>query len=417
MHGFDRCFEDTARNLKDRRLSRRAALIQGSAGLAAGALAAAGLTSVAHAQEASPEAAAHQATPARSSAMPPPFVATLEPKLLDMMQEMRIPGAIVLVDDPVQGAWRSALGSGNLATGEPMQLSNYTRIGSLTKTFTATAILQLVDQGLLHLDDPVSTYQPNVPNGANITIRHLLNMTSGIATYDDDADWIQAYLADPYAVWSPDDLVAVGCALPPVFAPGEGWSYSNTNTIILGMIVEQLTNELVADVFQRSIFQPLDMNQSHLPPGSSSAIPDSHAQGYMFGTEFDGTGPLLNATDWNPSWGWVAGSIVSTLDDIEIWVKALANGTLLSAATQEERLGWVDLGEPWLGKPFRYGLGLMDFGGFLGHSGVMFGYTAWMGHQPETGATIIVFTNLYLAEGKLPPAQTLAKAIQEELFT
>ena len=365
---------------------------------------------------AQPLAAASQATPASTSS-PPPFAATLEPLLLDMMQEMHVPGAIVFVDDPDQGTWTAGLGVGNLATGEPMLVSNHVRVGSLTKTFTATVILQLVDQGLLHLDDPVSTYQPNVPNGANITIRHLLNMTSGLATFDADEDWGQAYLANPYAMWSPEELVAVGLALPPEFAPGEGWAYSNTNTIILGMIVEQLTNGLVADVLQHSIFQPLGMDQSSLPAATSSTIPDSHAQGYMFGTESDGTGPLLNVTDWNPSWGWAAGAAISTLQDLEIWVKALANGELLSAATQDERLGWVDIGEPWLGKPFRYGLGLMDFGGFIGHSGVIFGYTSWMGHQPETGATIIVLTNLFLAEGSLPPAHTLAKAIQQELFS
>ena len=311
-------------------LSRRSVLVRfGAAGL--------GLAMTAR-QASAEEATPTQATPIRSSAMPPPFAETLEPMLLDEMQQMRIPGAIVYVDDPVQGSWTTAMGRGNLATREPMQVSNTMRIGSLTKTFTATAILQLVDQDLLHLDDPVSTYQPQVPNGANITIRQLLNMTSGLVGYDEDEDWIQAFLADPYSEWSPDELAAVGASLPPSFAPGEGWLYSNTNTILLGMIVEQLTHQPLADVFPSSIFRPLGMEQSMLPPASSSAIPDPHAQGYMFGTDFTGIGPLLNVTDWNPSWGWAAGSMVSTLHDIGIWVRALATGELLSAATQQERL-------------------------------------------------------------------------------
>src|SRR5690606_11548920 len=186
-----------------------------------------------------PLAAAGQATPAHSTSTSPAFVATLEPMLLDKMRQMGVPGAIVFVDDPAQGAWTAALGIGNLSTGEPMQVTNHMRIGSLTKTFTATAILQLVDQGLLNLDDPVSTYQPHVPNGDNITIRLLLNMSSGIAGYDVDEGWVRDYLANPYAVWTPEELVAVGTALPPFFAPGEGWNYSNTNTILLGMVVEQ----------------------------------------------------------------------------------------------------------------------------------------------------------------------------------
>ncbi len=408
MNGTDLRLDDYLRTVSAHRLSRRATLIRGSAGLAAGALAATGVTVVARSQG---------ATPADVSSAPPAYVASLEPMLLDAMQQLRIPGAMVFVDDPVQGTWTTALGTGNLATGEPMQVTNYHRIGSLTKTFTATAILQLVDQGLLELDDPVSTYQPLVPNGDNITIRQLLDMSSGIVGYDVDEDWVQDYLTDPYQIWSPEDLVAVGTALTPAFAPGEGWNYSNTNTILLGMIVEQLTNESLAEVFQRSILQPLGMDQSSLPPDTSSALPDPHAQGYMFGLDFNGTGALLNTTDWNPSWGWAAGSMISTLQDLKVWVKALATGELLTEATQAERKGWVDTGFLWLEKPFRYGLGLIDFGGFLGHSGVIFGYTSWMGHQPETGATIIVLTNLYLAEGAAPPAETLARMIQGELYS
>lgn len=362
-------------------------------------------------------AAASQATPTGSTATPPAFAATLKPMLLERMQQMHIPGAIIFVDDPDQGAWTAALGIGNLATGEPMQVSNYTRIGSLTKTFTATAILQLIDQGLVQLDDPVSTYRPEVPNGANITIRQLLDMSSGIGSYDADEAWSQTVLGNPYRVWAPEELVAVGTALTPAFAPGEGWNYSNTNTILLGMIIEQLTNEPLADVFQRLIFQPLGLGKTSLPPDISSALPDPHAQGYMFGTEFSGVGPILNVTDWNPSWGWAAGSMISTLHDLEIWVKALATGELLSPETHEERMGWVDTGFLWLGQPFRYGLGFIDFAGFLGHSGVIFGYTSWMAHQPETGATIIVLTNLYQAEGPKAPAETLALLIQEELFS
>ena len=135
----------------------------------------------------------------------------------------------------------------------------------------------------------------------------------------------------------------------------------------------------------------------------------------MYGTDGTGTGPLLNVTDWNPSWGWTAGSAISTLHDLKLWAKALATGRLLSAATQKERLSWVNVGT-WLGKPFGYGLGVMDFGGFLGHSGVTFGFTSFMGYQPQTGATIIVLTNLFFTEGHTGPAEELAKVIKQELF-
>jgi D-alanyl-D-alanine carboxypeptidase len=180
--------------------------------------------------------------------------------------------------------------------------------------------------------------------------------------------------------------------------------------------MEQLTHLPAEKAFQRSIFGPLGLHQSSLPPRSSSAIPDPHAQGYMYGTDFTGQGPTLNVTDWNPSGAWTAGSMISTLHDLKIWAKALATGQLLSVPTQKERLTWVICAPRWMGKPQCYGLGVMDFDGFLGHDGQIFGYTSWIGYQPQKGATIIVLTNLYQGSDGSNPANDLAQVIQQELF-
>ena len=356
-----------------------------------------------------------QSVPTRGASQPPLFVAKLQPLLQAQMQQLRIPGAIVYVDVPGQGSWTTALGMGNLATREPMQVNDYMRVGSIAKTFTATVILQLVDQHKLGLDDPVSKYQPQVPNGAHITIRELLNMSSGLFTYDADEGYEQAFLANPYKVWQPQELLAIAFKHPPVFAPGTGWYYDNTNYILLGLIMQQLTHLPAEQAFQRYLFGPLGMRQTSLPSPTSSAIPAPHAQGYMYGTDFTGKGPLLNVTDWNPSWGWTAGAAISTPHDLQIWAKALATGQLLSAATQQERLSWVNLGT-WLGKPYRYGLGVVDYGGFLGHNGQIAGFQSWMGYQPEMRATIIVLTNLDTAADGSDPGDDLARVIQQELF-
>jgi len=357
-----------------------------------------------------------QAASMRSAEQSPPFVAKLKPLLQAKMQQLRIPGALVFVNDPGQGSWATGLGIGNLASRDPMQVHNFMRIGSLTKTFTATVILQLVDQHKLRLDDPVSTYQPEVPNGAHMTIRMLLNMTSGLFNYTDDADFGQTFLSNPYTAWKPNELVAVAFKHPPYFAPGKGFHYSNTNTILLGMIIEQLTHLPAEQAFQHYIFGPLGMHETSLPPRSSSAIPTPHAQGYMYGTDYTGQGPTLNVTDWNPSVAWTAGAIISTLHDLKIWAKALATGQLLSAATQKERLTWAICAPIWFGKPQCYGLGLSDFGGFLGHNGAIAGFTSWLGYQPQTGATIIVLANLHVAADGSAPADELAKVIYQELF-
>jgi D-alanyl-D-alanine carboxypeptidase len=339
----------------------------------------------------------------------------LQPLLQARMQQLRIPGALIYVDDPGQGSWTTALGIGNLASRQSMQVNNFMRIASITKTMTATVILQLVDQGKLRLDDPVSTYQPQVPNGAHITIRELLNMTSGLFSYTDDEGFQQAFFANPSKVWQPSELLAIAFKHPPKFAPGKGWYYDNTNYILLGLIIEQLTHLPAAQALQHYLFGPLGMRQTSLPPLSSSALPDPHAQGYLYRADGTGTGPLLNVTDWNPSWGWTTGGVISTVHDMQIWAKALATGQLLSAATQQQRLSWENLGT-WLGKPFRYGLGVADYAGFLGHNGGVSGFTSWMGYQPQTGATIIVLTNLTAAADGSHPADELAKVIQHELF-
>jgi D-alanyl-D-alanine carboxypeptidase len=144
-----------------------------------------------------------------------------------------------------------------------------------------------------------------VPNGAHITIRELLNMTSGLFDYTEDKEVSQEVLMgfDPYKVWQPNELLAIAFKHPPYFAPGKGYHYDNTNYILLGLITEQLTHLPAEQAFQRYLFGPLGMRQTSLPPLSSSAIPDPHAQGYMYGTDFTGKGPTLNVTDWNPSCG------------------------------------------------------------------------------------------------------------------
>ncbi len=296
-----------------------------------------------------------------------------------------------------------------------MNVNSHMRIGSITKTFTATVILQLVDEGKLRLDDPVAKYLPQVPNGANITIRELLNMTSGLFNYSNDRGFNQT---DPSKVWDPKDLVTIAFRHQPYFAPGQGLHYTNTNYILLGMLIEQITGMPVEKVFQQRIFTPLGMDGSSLPPRTSSAIPAPHPHGYVLAETLGQTGAPRDVTDLNPSWGWTAGSAISTLHNLKIWARTLATGQLLSAATQKERLSWVLLaGGSWIGHDtVAYGLGVADFGGVIGHNGEIAGFQSFMGYLPQRGATIVVLTNLYAAPDGSGPADDLEKVIQKELF-
>jgi D-alanyl-D-alanine carboxypeptidase len=303
------------------------------------------------------------------------------------------------------------------------------RIGSITKTLTGTAVLQLVDQGKLHLDDPVSKYVPGVPNGAQITLRELLNMTSGLYNYSLDPAFNHTLDSDMGKVWAPEELLAIAFSHPPDFAPGKGWEYSNTNFILLGMIVERVTGRPVEEVLSDAIFNPLGMTNSLLPPRTSAAIPDPHPHGYLYSSNAadihcqPATAAQLGAphdvTNANPSWGWTAGAGISTLHDLRIWARALATGTLLSAATQRERLQWVPGNLPGLpsASGVHYGLAIADIDGFLGHNGDLPGFQSFMGYSPAKDATIIVLTNLYLAPDCTGPADDIARLIITQLFS
>ncbi|HLV98831.1 MAG TPA: serine hydrolase domain-containing protein [Ktedonobacterales bacterium] len=372
---------------------------------------------------------------AQSAAAPTPtaepaYVAALRPKLAALMQKENVPGAIFSVQDPGKGNWTAAMGTADLATNAPISMNEHMRVGSITKTFTATVILQLAEEGKLHLDDPVAKYQPDVPNGAHITIRQLLNMTSRLYNYSEDAGFGETLLAQPAKVWQPHELLAIAFKHPPYFTPGVGFHYSNTNYILLGLIAEQLGGVPLAEQFQTRIFTPLGMRSTSLPPLTSAAIPNPHPQGYASKASEEcpvakalaQANLLCNVTTMNPSWAWAAGSAISTLADLRTWAKALATGTLLSAAMQQERLTWLHLA-PGL----QYGLGIFDIDGFLGHNGSLPGFQSFMGYRPAQRQMVIVLTNLdqgtncaASANGGGPvcpsPADDLSKVIMQNVF-
>lgn len=336
-----------------------------------------------------------------------PFFETLRTSLATRMQQLRVPGAVILIQDPQRGIWSATIGTSDLRSAAPIAPDMHFRIGSITKTFTGTVILQLVDEGKLKLDDPVAKYRPEVPNGANITIRQLLNMTSGLFNYTEDLAWNQALDANPQRNWTPQELVAIGFAHPPYFPPGTDFHYSNTNTVLLGRIIEQVTGNHVEDEFATRIFKPLGMNNTLMPRGGVATIPAPYPRGYLYGTNvesldakiFTGDEALrVNAaagqpadwTDMSPSWAWTAGGAISTVADLGIYAKALASGTLVSAAAQRERLTYVPSAP---GAP-TYGLAIANFGGYIGHDGSLPGFQSFEGYNPTTGTTVVVLTNL-----------------------
>jgi D-alanyl-D-alanine carboxypeptidase len=338
-----------------------------------------------------PGSAYPRAQAAAHPAFPPAVQLQFQQALDQTVANPAVPGAIVGIWVPGRGTWIRTAGLADRATKRPMQVQDYTRIGSITKTFIGTLILQLVGEGKLGLDDSIKRWAPQVPNAQHITVRELLNMSSGINNYAEDKQWVrQAFAPTGQALarqWTPPQLVQVAVAHKPYFPPGKGFHYSNTNTILLGMIIEQITGQRIANVLRTRILQPLGLTHTVFP--TTAAMPGPHLHGYSV----EG-GPLTEVnTTANMSWGWTAGAMISALADLHTWAQALATGALVRPALRRERLMWnpytvgVRRGAPW------YGLAITNDGGFLGHAGTLPGFNTSAGSQPGARATIVVLTN------------------------
>lgn len=296
-----------------------------------------------------------------------------------------IPGAMVGIWGP-DGNYVKVAGVSDTATKAPMETDFYHRIGSVTKTFTVTALLQLVDEGKIGLDDPISKYVDGVMEGDAISLRQLAGMRSGLVDYTTSEQFVMEYLSDPRRAFTPEELVGYVKDLPLQLRPGTTVDYSNTNTILLGMVIEKVSGSKLSEVIDTKITTPLGMEHTSFP--TTNAFPTPHAQGYTNQTLDES---VTAATDWNPSWGGAAGAMISSLDDMRIWAPALAKGDLLTDDTQKQRLQTVSLSEG--DDSSGYGLGLFNSGGWIGHNGSLPGYKTVSVYLPEKDTTLVVFIN------------------------
>lgn len=317
--------------------------------------------------------------------------------------EINAPGVVVGIDTP-DGRWIAVSGTQDWGTNGrdgtlPMTADIHQRIGSITKTYTITALLQLVEQGLISLDDPIGQYLTGIPN-EDATLAQLAAMRSGIPSYTFDPDFQRIVFTENDHEWAPEDMIAYIRDLPADFAPGEQTAYSNTNTVLLGMVIEQVTGRPLADVVHDGVLAPLGLDDTITP--SDATFPGPHPQGYTVQGQDDGV-PAA-ATDWNPSWGWATGSMIATLDDLLVFGRELVAGeTLLSPEMQAARLDSFDLSIPPNTEARAYGLGLGLSNGWYGHTGELPGYNTVMQHHLAEGVTLIVMANSDIKAGDCPP--------------
>lgn len=334
------------------------------------------------------------------SSLDPELAQTLRQILIDNMDEYGIPGALAGVWIPGEGKLIIEEGVSDLDSDEPIKRGDHARIGSITKSYTVTVILQLVEEGVISIDDPLSKYFPAVKN-SDATIRDLANMRSGIFNYTEDKAFGMLLIEDLLRKWAPQELVDVADMNAPYFTPDGGWHYSNTNTVILGMIIEQVTGNFVGDEIQERIIEPLGLGGTIYPV--SPDIPFPFSKGYL---ELDPEMGLSDVTLSDPSSSAGSGAMISTLQDMSRWGKALGMGTLLIEETQQERIDSLapivfdpcdddDPERPKRSCPEydKYGLGIGEINGWIGHTGEGIGYTLLVMFNPQNESIVAIIMN------------------------
>ena len=302
--------------------------------------------------------------------------------------------------------------------GAPLSTDMHFRIASNTKALTCTVVLQQVDAGVIALDDEIVEFAPGSDIIADISTRHdlsgltfenLCRHTSGLGEYY-GGSLEQAFVNEPGRVFSKQELLDAGLAQPRLGEVGEIFAYSNTGFVLLEVALEAATGASLADLYQEVIFDPLGMTETSYPAAEDIRLPEPHPRGYATPLSPDGTqdaerGPQ-DVTELSPSMGYAGGGAVSTLADLARFVEAAATGELLSAAGHERQ--WQTV--PIDAMPYaHYGIGVMQFGPYRGHSGEIPGFITSMLHNPDTGTTIVVMLNSSDRSGV--SAQSLALAI------
>jgi D-alanyl-D-alanine carboxypeptidase len=318
-------------------------------------------------------------------------------RAVDRLVAAGAPGVIALVRQGDRTV-RVAGGRADLATGRRLRVSDRYRVGSATKTFVATVVLQLAGEGRLALDDTVERWLPGqTPDGGAITVRQLLNHTSGLADYapDEDDTFIRRVLADRHRVWTPTELVALGAAQPPLFAPGARWSYSNTGYVLLGLVVEAATGNPLEAELRTRLFAPLRLRATSFD--FRARIAGRHAHGY---TRIGARRPY-DISVLDQTWAGAAGAIVSTAGDLARFHRALFGGRLLRPRLLAQMRTTVATGAGVQ----TYGLGLIRMrhpcGTFWGHGGETLGYLSHADWRRRGGRQAILAVTA--DQSALPP--------------
>ncbi len=344
---------------------------------------------------AAPASAAPQRPAAKAQqSSPAPDMAALKQALQGVVTA-GAPGVFARVADTSGHSGTVSVGTGDIATGSPVNPNGDFRVGSVTKTFTSVLVLQLVAQHKVNLDTAATRYLPHgvLPANSVITVRQLLNHTSGLYDYTNDlltGDTVTGYQKFRYQTYKPQALVADALKHGQQFKPGSQYSYSNTNFVVLGMLVEHITGKPYAQVLKERILAPLKLTHTEfVVPRTTIDWP--HAIGYL--TQDDRSKPLFDATNQTASWLWSAGALISSTSDLNRFLQALTTGHLLPRAqlAQMETMETVTATS-------QYGLGLRQYDlscgtKVIGHDGIIEGYQTYTYSTKDGSRQVTISAN------------------------
>ena len=340
-----------------------------------------------------------------AAAAPPSTNPALQ-QLVDGLVRDGAPGAIAVVRTPA-GIRSAQAGLARMRPRVPMAATDRFRVASITKSFVATIVLQLVAEGKLRLDDTVERWLPDLlPDGRAITIRELLDHTSGLFEYQEDRPFVRAVIARPGRAWSPRELVAIAASHGSLFPPGSSFSYANTNYIVLGLLVQAVTGMPLGRLFHQRLSCPLGLDETAFPAGTG--MPGTYAHGYIGFATLKRLNALYDASVVESnSVAWSAGGLVSTADDVTHFYEALLGGRLLPPrllAAMETPSAQAS-----------YGLGLLVVqsrcGRAYGHEGIATGYRSVVYANRRGTRVALVMVNVdttYVAPSRLEAAAETA---------
>jgi D-alanyl-D-alanine carboxypeptidase len=319
--------------------------------------------------------------------------------LIDNITASGVPGLILSVYTPSDGEWIGASGMADIGNKVALKSCNITRVGSTVKAFTAVTILMLAEEGLISLDNKIDKYLPgeiidNLENANASTIRQLLNHSSGIYNYIQNLQFQTASINDLRKVWHPDELLKYAYGKSAYFKPNEDVRYSNTNYVLLGMIIEKVTGKPFYQAFKERIFNPLQLTFTQF--AAEDPVPDNIIRGYI---DLYSNFQVLESTHYS---GWdyytADGGLISSPHDLSVFLRALFGGRLISQASLDAMLTWqVPKTQDKEFYPIAYGLGIFrldtPYGTAYYHSGDAIGYFTQMMYFESSGITLVWSTN------------------------